>query len=132
MLRSLQLAAERPPIGATSKQVKTARRNAQMKTIAASLALGACLLLPVTQAAFATGQPGTSAGVNCGFGSATSTPGHSSGSPGAPFNEPSATSSGGNAGMNYAGSGSGSAHANSPNAVSQYDIACYHVTNQVP
>jgi hypothetical protein len=104
-----------------------------MKAIIASLTMGVCLMLPASQA-FATGQPGTSAGINCGLGSATSTPGHSSSSPGAPFNEPApiGTGSGGKAGMVYAGSGPGSAHANSPNAVSQYDIACYHVTNQVP
>lgn len=105
-----------------------------MKAIAASLAFGACLLLPATQTAFAAGQPGTSAGVNCGLGSATSMPGHSASSPGAPFNEPApiGTGSGGKSGSVYAGSGPSAVHANSLNAVSQYDIACFNVTNQVP
>jgi hypothetical protein len=104
-----------------------------MKHVLASLTIGACLLLPSAGVVFATGQPGTTAGVNCGFGSATMTPGHAAASPGAPFNEPTPTSpTGGKAGQVYAGSGPGSAHAASANAVSQYDVACLKVTTQVP
>jgi hypothetical protein len=116
--------------GETFQHVSSARRNAEMKTIVASLAIGACLLLPAT--AFAAGQPASGGDISCGSGSAVNTPGHASSAPGSAFNEPSATSSGGKAGMVYAGSGPGSAHAASGNAVSQYDIACFHVTNQVP
>ena len=78
--------------------------------------------------ASATGQPGTTAGVNCGTATGPNLPGHASSSPGAPFNEPApiGTGSGGTAGGMYAGSGPGSAHAVSGNAVSQYDIACAH------
>lgn len=68
-----------------------------------------------------TGQPGTSASppVNCTQGTATTEPGHASSSSGSPFNETGSTG-----GSHYAGSGSGSAHAGSTAAVSQYDIAC--------
>jgi hypothetical protein len=104
-----------------------------MKAVIVSLTLGVSLVLPITEAAFA-GQPGTSAGVNCGLGMATVTPGNSAFSPGAPFNEPFpiGTGAGGKAGMVYAGSGPSATHARSPNAVSQYDIACFNVTNRVP
>jgi hypothetical protein len=101
-----------------------------MKTIITFFAVGAVLVLAAAQPVLAMGQPGTSAGVNCGSGSALLTPGHSASSPGAPFNEPSATSSGGKAGQVYAGSGPSAIHAGSPNAVSQYDIACQNVTQK--
>ncbi len=44
---------------------------------------------------------------------------------------PKGFSSGGfaNAETHYAGNGSGSAHANSSKAVSQYDVACYQLSN---
>ncbi len=82
-----------------------------MKHALASLTIGACLLLPSASVVFAAGQPGTSAGVNCG---------------GAPVG----IGSGGVAGAVYAGStGTPSAmHAASANAVSQYDVACLQVT----
>jgi hypothetical protein len=103
-----------------------------MKHVLASLTIGAFLLLPSAGSVFATGQPGTSAGNNCGFGSATMTPGHAAASPGAPFNEPVAGSSGGKAGKVYAGSRTGAPATASGNAVSQYDVACLQVTTQVP
>ncbi len=109
--------------------------SAEMKNVLASLTVGACLLLPSAGAVFATGQPGTSANVNCGTGSATMTPGHAAASPGAPFNEPApigTTTKGGKAGQVYAGSGASTGTPASPNAVSQYDIACLQVTTQVP
>ncbi|MGW2718272.1 hypothetical protein [Streptomyces sp. NPDC001492] len=46
-------------------------------------------------------------------------PGNSASAPGSAF-------SGGTADLHYAGSGPGSAHAGSDNAVSQYDVACTH------
>jgi len=110
--------------------------SAEMKHVLASLAIGACLLLPSAGAVFATGQPGTSAGVNCGTTSTgtLATPGHAALSSGAPFNEPppAGTGSGGKAGKVYAGSGPSLTHAGSANAVSQYDVACLQVTTQVP
>lgn len=94
-----------------------------MKSSFALLAIGAVLLAPATPA-IATGQPGASAGVTCGSPGATSTPGNSVAANGSVFNP------NGNAGMHYAGNpGTSSlAHANSANAVSQYDIACKNVT----
>ena len=109
--------------------------SAQMKHVLASLTVAACLLFPSSGAVFATGQPGTSAGVNCGLGSATTTPGQAAASPGAPFNEPAPigiSPTGGKAGQVYAGSGPSAVHAGSANAVSQYDVACLKVTTQVP
>ena len=105
-----------------------------MKRSTASLALSACLLVPFAGAALATGQPGTSAGVNCEVSAnAQMTPGNAASAPGAPFNEPGINSpSGGTAGQVYAGSGSSATHAGSPNAVSQYDVACRNVSKQMP
>jgi hypothetical protein len=86
--------------------------------------VGCSLALSGVGTAFATGQPGASNGVTCGNGSATSTPGNSTNAAGSAFN-PS-----GQAGTVYAGNlGTASAaNANSPNAVSQYDIACLQVS----
>src|SRR5260370_23595307 len=109
--------------------------SAEMKHVLASLTIGACLLLPSADVVFATGQPGTSAGVNCGLGSATMTPGNAAASPGAPFNEPAPVGTsltGGKAGQVYAGSGPSTGTPASPNAVAQYDGACLQVTTQVP
>jgi hypothetical protein len=111
--------------------------SAAMKHVLASLTIGACLLLPSAGVVFATGQPGTSAGVNCGTTSAgtLATPGNAALSPGAPFNEPAPAGTsltGGKAGTVYAGSGASTGTPASPNAVSQYDVACLQVTTQVP
>jgi len=110
-----------------------------MKHIMGSLMVGACLLLPPTGGFAGTGQPGTTAGVNCGTpgptGTTLATPGNSAASPGAPFNEPApvgTSPTGGKAGQVYAGSGPSATHAGSPNAVSQYDVACLQVTTQPP
>jgi hypothetical protein len=87
--------------------------------------VGCSLALSGVATAFATGQPGASAGVTC-FSSPTTAqaPGNSMSSPGSVFNP------NGQSGTVYAGNpGTASvAHANSPNAVSQYDIACQNVT----
>ena len=45
-----------------------------------------------------------------------SVPGHSASSPGSPFNEPSGSNPGGTGGQNYS-------------EKSQYDVACYNVSN---
>jgi hypothetical protein len=74
-----------------------------------------------------TGQPGTTAGFNCGTSTAPVEPGNAATAPGAAFNE----SGSGVAGMNYAGNdGTASlAHAGSTAAVSQYDAACRHLSS---
>ena len=95
------------------------------KLIVSSI-VGCSLALTGVATAFATGQPGASNGVTCFSSAATANaPGNSMNSPGSVFN-PS-----GQAGTVYAGNpGTASlAHANSPNAVSQYDIACLNVTS---
>jgi hypothetical protein len=105
-----------------------------MKRFVTPFALAVSAVIPLAGVAFATGQPGTTAGVNCEVSAnAHMTPGHAADSPGAPFNEPGINSpSGGVAGQVYAGSGPSSIHAASPNAVSQYDVACKNVTARVP
>ncbi len=96
--------------------------------------LVAALAFPLATPAFAsptTGQPGSSAGVACDFGNASMTPGGSGSSPGAPFNEPIGSSSGGQAGTVYAGNpGTPSLANGSSNAVSQYDVARLMFTNR--
>jgi hypothetical protein len=96
-----------------------------MKRIMA-LGIASCMLLP--SAAFATGQPGAPAGVTCGSPGATMTPGQSANAGGSPFNP------NGQAGAVYAGNpGTASlAHAQSGNAISEYDIACKNVTMNAP
>ena len=70
-----------------------------------------------------TGQPGAPT-VTCGSPGATMTPGSSANAQGSPFN------ANGQAGAVYAGNpGTASlANANSTAAVSQYDVACFQVT----
>lgn len=72
-----------------------------------------------------TGQPGTTAGFNCGEGSALVEPGNAANAPGSAFNETTP----GTAGTVYAGNGPGSAHAGSTAAVSQYDAACRQLSS---
>ena len=67
-----------------------------------------------------TGQPSQSCQAQ------PSSPGHASSSPGAPFNEPTATSPGGKGGAAY---NAGNANSPNPKAVSQYDVACYQVSH---
>ncbi len=71
-----------------------------------------------------TGQPNQSCQSVTGSGGTT--PGGSASSPGAPFNEPTATSSGGTGGTAY---NAGNARSPNPTAVSQYDVACYQVSS---
>jgi hypothetical protein len=121
-----------------------------MKHVLASLAIGACLLLPSAGVVLgagpptkpaqnpATGQPGTSAGFNCGGAGMPGllTPGQAASAPGAPFNEPAPVGigSGGVAGQHYAGNDNTAslANANSMAAVSQYDVACVQATAHQP
>jgi hypothetical protein len=92
---------------------------------------GALLVVPAGVAGAiqnpTTGQPGTTAGFNCGTSTAPVEPGNAATAPGAAFNE----SGSGIAGMHYAGNdGTVSlAHAGSTAAVSQYDAACRQLSN---
>jgi hypothetical protein len=74
-----------------------------------------------------TGQPGTTAGFNCGTSTAPIEPGNAATAPGAALNE----SGSGTAGMHYAGNdGTKSlANAGSTAAVSQYDAACRQLSS---
>ena len=75
-----------------------------------------------------TGQPGTTAGFNCTEASAPTEPGNAGSAPGSAFNETPGNP--GTAGTVYAGNGSGSAHAGSLAAVSQYDSACRQLSTK--
>lgn len=74
---------------------------------------------PNTRSGNAFGHPGAPA-VSCQ--AIGVFPGHASSSPGSPFNEPTATSAGGNAGLHYAGNVPQSQKNTA--SVSQYDVAC--------
>ena len=104
-----------------------------MKHIAL-LAMGAGLALASTGPASATGQPGSSAGVSCAVSpNALQTPGKAgsasnpSGTNGSPFIQSIAKTYAGNPGSPTTSNGYAS-----PNAVSRYDVACLHVSTQVP
>jgi hypothetical protein len=109
-----------------------------MKHVLASLAIGACLLLPSAGVVLgdgpptkpaqnpATGQHGSNHGFSCTTsGAGINTPGNAIVAGGSPFNP------NGQAGTVYAGNlGTASAtNANSTAAVAQYDVAC---ANQMP
>jgi hypothetical protein len=105
-----------------------------MSKIRLSLGLGAAtVLFAFVPSAIAgatqtptTGQPGTTAGFNCGTSSAPVEPGHAASAPGSAFNETTP----GRAGTVYAGNGPGSTqHAGSTAAVSQYDAACRQLSS---
>jgi hypothetical protein len=67
-----------------------------------------------------TGQPSQT----CLSSTVPSEPGGSANAPGSAFNETGP----GTAGVVYAGNGVSATTAGSPNAVSQYDVACYQVS----
>lgn len=67
-----------------------------------------------------TGQPSQT----CLSSTAPSEPGNAANAPGSAFNETGP----GRAGTVYAGNGVSATRAGSPNAVSQYDVACYQVS----
>ncbi len=98
-----------------------------MKHVIGSLTVGTCLLLSSPGVVFA-GQPGASAGVTCGSPGATVTPGNAVSANGSPFNPNVAKTYAGNLGSpTNPDSPNANGHA-SPNAVSQYDIACKNAT----
>ena len=88
-------------------------------TIIGSLTLAAAMLvfIVLSTAAFAAGNPSGTGQPNASCEDSTTAP--------AGFS----TDGFANAEEHYAGEGPGSAHANSDHAVSQYDVACYHLTN---
>ena len=99
-----------------------------MKYIIASLAIGACLVLPSAEAVFAA-QPGADCGsVGVAPGNSTGAV-NPAGTNGSPYASDTTTST---FTKNYAGSGTNPTasptHPNSPHAVSQYDIACVNVS----
>ena len=73
-----------------------------------------------------TGQPGQSCQNTVAAGGME--PGNAGSAPGSAFNEPSPTSPGGTAGQVYAGNGAPSLNGNTANAISQYDVACFQVS----
>ena len=91
--------------------------------------LVAALAFPLASPAFADqspngpGQPGAP-GTTCGSSDAMDTPGGAAAAMGSPFNP------NGTAGMHYAGNpGTPSLANGSSTAISQYDIACFQVSN---
>jgi hypothetical protein len=105
-----------------------------MRHFIALFAIGAGVLLPSSGPVFATGQPGTTAGVACAVSpNALQTPGGSgsatnpAGTNGSPFNQAIAKTYAGNPGSPTTSNGNASS-----NAVSQYDVACLQVSKQVP
>jgi hypothetical protein len=88
--------------------------------VALTVATGATALAGGTMQTPTTGQPGAPTNT-CGAANPV-TPGNSANSPGSPFNS--------NVTKFYAGNdNSGSLHANSSAAVSQYDVACVRLTS---
>ncbi len=92
--------------------------------VAGGITIGAGTVVLATTSPNGPGQPGAP-GTTCGSANATATPGASGGAPGSPFN-PNGTSGGVYAGNPGTAS---SAVAGSTHAVSQYDIACFQVSN---
>jgi hypothetical protein len=107
-----------------------------MRKYLLALACSVALAIGAPAAAFAqqnptTGQPGTTAGFNCGqTGPAGTTgavtePGNAANAPGSAFNETTP----GTAGGVYAGNGVSATTAGSTAAVSQYDTACRRLSS---
>lgn len=92
-----------------------------VKGITAIILVGALALPPITSV-FAAGNPN-----GTGQPSQTCLSNSAPSAPGSAFNE-----NGGTAGSVYAGNGVSADHANSSNAVSQYDVACFQVSQPHP
>src|SRR5437588_10243592 len=95
-----------------------------VKGISATILVVALAFPPVTSVFAASpgtqGQPSQT----CLSSTAPNEPGNAASAPGSAFNETGP----GTAGTVYAGNGVSATTANSPNAVSQYDVACYQVS----
>jgi len=111
----------------TDRLLKSSRRNLILAAGVLGLSVGVSGTSLADPSPNGPGQPGAPT-QTCGLPNATLTPGASASAGGSVFN-PSGT-----AGTVYAGNpGTASAaHANSPHAVSQYDIACFQVSQSHP
>jgi hypothetical protein len=92
---------------------------ALVATVAAVMVAPALATSPGTD-----GQPSQS----CLSSTALMEPGQAASAPGSAFNEPTATSPGGVAGQMYAGNGQTKLTPANGAAVSQYDVACFQVS----
>ena len=121
-------------------------QGGHMKRIVAATAIAGFLTVGLAAPAFGATPPGQCPGNPSGTGNPTQScqtvvanggnePGHASSAGGSPFNEPSATSPGGNGGIHYAGNGpstagkttNGVGHTTNGGLIAaQYDVACYH------
>jgi hypothetical protein len=88
--------------------------------IASTIVFAVGLVLASATVAAATGQPSQT----CLSATASNEPGRAASAPGSAFNETSP----GTAGTVYAGNGVSTTTPASPNAVSQYDVACFQVS----
>lgn len=101
-----------------------------MHRLFALTGLLAAMLGTTVAPAFAV-SPGTGGqpSQTCLSSTAPAEPGHAASAPGSAFNEPSATNpSGGVAGQVYAGNGQTTSTPANGAAVSQYDVACFQVS----
>jgi len=103
-------------------QEKTAALAAIVSGLIVTATLSAAGAVFATPSPNGPGQPGAP-GTTCDSPNATQTPGHSASNSGSPF-------AGGTSDSHYAGNPNTAslANANSPHAVSQYDIACFQAT----
>jgi hypothetical protein len=97
-----------------------------MKRLIAAGLITAALVVPPAASALAAGNPsGTGQpSQTCLSSTAPNEPGTAASAPGSAFNETGP----GTAGTVYAGNGQTTNTPASPNAVSQYDVACYQVS----
>jgi hypothetical protein len=101
-----------------------------VRRLAGLLAIVLGLLAVTVVPAFAA-SPGTNGqpSQSCLSSTAPMEPGHAASAPGSAFNEPSATNPlGGVAGQMYAGNGQNTNTPAHGHAVSQYDVACFQVS----
>jgi hypothetical protein len=93
-------------------------------------AISVAALCVFAATALATNPPGTGQpSQSCLSSTAPNEPGHAANAPGSAFNEPSsANPNGGVAGQMYAGNGQNTQTPANGHAVSQYDVACFQVS----
>jgi hypothetical protein len=101
-------------------RIRSMRRGAALSAAILALGVGMGGTAMADPSPNGPGQPGAP-GTTCGSPNATTTPGNAANANGSPFNP------NGQAGTVYAGNPgtASSLNANSPHAVSQYDIACF-------
>ena len=98
-----------------------------MKRLTAVLGLAVAVLV-VAASSLAASNPNGAGQPSQSCQAQPSEPGQAAGAPGSAFNEPTATSPGGTAGTVYAGNGQTLQTPANGAAVSQYDVACYQVS----